>query len=77
MSCIGAYRDRTMQHQTLPADPLLTEQQAADLLDVKPTTLQVWRSTKRYALAHVKVGRNVRYRRSAVEAFIAARTVAA
>jgi excisionase family DNA binding protein len=66
-----------MTPQTLPNDPLLTEDQAAQLLDVKPSTLQVWRSTKRYALSHVKIGRNVRYRRSAIEAFLAARTVQA
>jgi excisionase family DNA binding protein len=58
-------------------DPLLDEKQAAEILAVKPETLQVWRCTKRYALAYVKVGRNVRYRRSAVEAFMQARTVAA
>jgi excisionase family DNA binding protein len=59
------------------SDPLLTTQQTADLLGVKPTTLEVWRSTARYPLAFVKVGRNVRYRRSAIEAFLEARTVAA
>jgi predicted DNA-binding transcriptional regulator AlpA len=66
-----------MNARTALIDPLLTEAQVAEILDVKPTTLQVWRVTKRYPLAHVKVGRNVRYRRSAVEAFIACRTVAA
>ncbi len=66
-----------MNIKTPSTDPLLTEQQAAVLLDVKPGTLQVWRSTKRYPLAFVKVGRNVRYRRSAIEAFVDARTLAA
>lgn len=59
------------------ADPLLSEQQAAELLDVKPGTLQVWRSTGRYPLAYIKVGRLVRYRRSAIDAFIARRTIEA
>lgn len=58
-------------------DPLLSEQQTAEVLGVKATTLQVWRSTRRYPLQYVKVGRNVRYRASAVQAFINARTVAA
>lgn len=66
-----------MQVQPLPHDPLLTEQQAADELGVKPTTLQVWRSTRRYPLPYVKVGRLVRYRASAIAAFLAARTVEA
>ena len=65
-----------MHAQPLHSDPLLTEQQTADELGIKPTTLQVWRSTKRYSLPYVKVGRNVRYRASAVQAFIESRTVA-
>jgi excisionase family DNA binding protein len=63
-----------MQRAT-SADPLLTEVQAAEILGVKPATLQVWRSTRRYPLPYVKTGRLVRYRQSAIEAFIEARTV--
>jgi uncharacterized protein YjcR len=58
-------------------DPLLNEQQAAEALGVKPATLQAWRSTKRYAIAYIKVGRLVRYRRSVLQAFLASREVAA
>lgn len=64
-------------HKTGAEDPLLTTEQAAELLDVEPETLEIWRFHRRYALAYVKIGRNVRYRRSAIEAFIASRTVAA
>jgi excisionase family DNA binding protein len=64
-----------MQVQPLVTDPLLTEQQAAEVLGVKPTTLQVWRCNGRYALPYVKVGRLVRYRRSSVEQFLQQRTV--
>ncbi len=63
--------------EATPKDPLLSEQQAAEVLGVKPATLQAWRSTKRYALAYVKVGRLVRYRQSALQAFLASREVAA
>jgi excisionase family DNA binding protein len=66
-----------MQVKTRQPDPLLTEDQAADLLGVRPTTLQVWRCTRRYPLPYVKVGRNVRYRASALQAFIESRTVGA
>lgn len=65
-----------MQVRTHSSDPLLSEQQAADMLGVKPTTLQVWRSTKRYGLAYIKVGRLVRYRHSTLKAFLDAREVA-
>jgi predicted DNA-binding transcriptional regulator AlpA len=56
-------------------DPLLTEEQVARMLGIQPASLQIWRSTKRYALAYIKVGRLVRYRLSAVNAFLASREV--
>ena len=52
---------------------LLTPQDVATRLGVSTTTLSTWRSTKRYPLAYVKVGRLVRYRLSDVEAFEASR----
>ena len=58
-------------------DPLLTTPQMAELLGVAPGTLEVWRTTRRYPLPFVKVGRKVLYRRSAGEAFLESRTVAA
>ncbi len=64
-----------MQTTNLDADPRLTEQQAAEVLGVRPGTLQVWRSTGRYGLEYIKVGRLVRYRLSALEAFLQRRTV--
>ena len=67
-----------MEQQGTPeGDELLDENEAASILDVSVGTLQVWRSTKRYPLPYVKVGRSVRYQRSAIQAFIALRTVAA
>jgi Helix-turn-helix domain len=68
-----------MAHQQgkFEGDDLLDEKEAAAILDVSVGTLQVWRCTKRYSLAYVKVGRNVRYQRSALLAFIASRTIAA
>ncbi|HCK82537.1 MAG TPA: helix-turn-helix domain-containing protein [Candidatus Competibacter sp.] len=55
-------------------DPLLTPEQAADRLGMSPDTLNVWRTTGRYNLPYVKIGRRVKYRASDVEAFIARRT---
>ena len=65
-----------MSHQTAP-DPLRTEVESALFLGVKPTTLQIWRCTKRYPLPYIKVGRLVRYRQSDLEAFLRGRTVEA
>lgn len=53
---------------------LLDEQKAAAVLGVSPGTLGVWRSTGRYALPFVKVGRAVRYRRSDIDAWLESRT---
>lgn len=63
-----------MDNKTI-RDPLYTEQQAAAFLGVKPASLQVWRSTKRYALSYIKVGRLVRYRESALVRFLQEREV--
>jgi excisionase family DNA binding protein len=55
------------------ARELLDEKQAAEHLTVSPGTLSVWRSTGRYNLPFVKVGRMVRYRLSDLDAWLEAR----
>jgi predicted DNA-binding transcriptional regulator AlpA len=65
-----------MQNQ-IETDELLNTVVVAGLLDVTPQTLEVWRHTKRYPLEYIKIGSKVRYRRSAVDKFIASRTVTA
>ena len=54
----------TLQIILQASKELLDDKAAAAVLDVTPGTLSVWRSTGRYALPFLKVGRNVRYRRS-------------
>ena len=49
---------------------LMTPEQAADYLAVRPATLAVCRSTNRKKLAYVNVGGQVRYRRQDLDAFI-------
>ena len=69
-----------MTHETLNATTrpkLLTEAEAADYLSVEPQTLCAWRSTRRYNLPFIKVGRLVRYRPEDVEAFLESRTIGA
>lgn len=53
---------------------LVDEKAAAEILDTTPGTLSVWRSTGRYALPFVKIGRKVRYRVSDLEQWIEQRT---
>jgi excisionase family DNA binding protein len=54
---------------------LLTRKEAAEYLGVTKSTLSVWACVKRYNLPYVKVGRLVKYRRAALDAFIASRTI--
>lgn len=59
-----------------PRDELVTTEGAAEFLSLKPQTLAVWRSTRRYALPWVTVGRrSVRYRLSDLKKFIEAGVV--
>ena len=51
-------------------EPLLLTAQAAEILGIKPGTLDNWRSTKRVQIPFVRVGRAVRYRLSDLQAFI-------
>jgi hypothetical protein len=57
-----------------PLPRLLSEDQAAELLGIKPETLCIWRCTRRYPLAYIKVGRLVRYSEAAILDFIESRT---
>jgi len=58
-----------------PSSELLSREQAADFLGIKPQTLAVWHTTKRYNLPLIKVGSRVRYRRSDLERFLNERTI--
>lgn len=57
-------------------DPLLTTEQAAELLGLRPQTLRNWACTGRHEsyLKPRKIGFSIRYRRSDVEAFAAQTT---
>lgn len=59
----------------LNEDSLLTRQEAADYLGVKEITLALWKSTNRYKLPVVKVGRLAKYRYGDLLKFVEKRTV--
>jgi hypothetical protein len=54
---------------------LIRAEETAIRLGVTTGTLAVWRATKRYPLAYVKIGRKVRYRVEDIENFVRARTL--
>ena len=70
----GVGRGLVMMNTTFDPEALLTPEQAAKRLRVRPNTLQDWRVTGRYGLKFVKTGRLVRYREEDIRAFIARRT---
>jgi hypothetical protein len=58
----------------LPPAGLLNDKEAAAALSVTPGTLGVWRSTGRYQLPFVKIGRLTKYRVKDLLDFIERRT---
>lgn len=60
--------------ETNSMEPLLTREQAAELLGVVPQTLAAWASLGRYKLPYVNVGKSVRYRPEDIRRFIESRT---
>lgn len=55
-------------------DPLFTPKETAAYLGITEKTLAVWRCNRRYAIPFIKVGRLVKYRKSALDNFLDSRT---
>ncbi|WON72496.1 helix-turn-helix domain-containing protein [Nitrosospira sp. Is2] len=66
-------KQNTVKHHSF--DPLLSTPEAAAYLGVTEGTISVWRCTRRYPIPYIKIGRLVKYRKSALDAFLAQRTV--
>ena len=49
---------------------LMTAVEAAKYLNIPVKTLQTWRCTKRVKVPYLKIGGNVRYRKSDLDAYI-------
>lgn len=61
---------------TVGGDRYLTTAEAAEVLDVIPSTLQAWRSNKKVTSPPwVQIGRNVRYRESDLIRWLQGNTV--
>lgn len=56
---------------------LLTPKDAAKQLGTTAGTMNIWRSTGRWNLPYVKIGRLVRYKQEDIDAFIARRRMGA
>lgn len=54
---------------------LFDTEPAAEYLGIEKHTLEIWRSTGRYGLPFVRVGRRIKYRRADLDAWLASRTV--
>ena len=64
----------SLQNTPTTGANLVDEAEAANVLTVAPGTLSVWRSTGRYSLPFIKIGRKVRYRRSDLNSWVESRT---
>lgn len=64
----------SLQNTPTTGADLVDEAEAANVLTVAPGTLSVWRSTGRYSLPFIKIGRKVRYRRSDLNSWVESRT---
>ena len=53
---------------------LLDTIEAAEYMNTPPKSMVTWRCTGRVKIPYVKIGGNVRYKRSDLDAFIAANT---
>lgn len=60
--------------QRLSDDPLFSPSEAAAYIGVTEGTLSVWRCNKRYDIPYIKVGRLVKYRKSALDDWLISRT---
>lgn len=56
---------------------LLTPGDTANILNISPDTLAIWRYTKRYNLRYIKIGRKVFYQFSDILNFLLSRTIGA
>lgn len=72
-SAIRADIVRQLGYPASHAPTLLNCTETAQILGVQLNTLAVWRSTGRYSLSYVRVGRSVRYRLSDLAEFLARR----
>ncbi len=59
---------------TATEDRLVTAREAAGVLGLREQTLAAWRMTAKH-LPYIKVGRTVKYRLSALEAYLDKQTV--
>lgn len=68
------WNHRSVQNEKEKRSPTITPEEAATFLGISTHTLAVWRSTGRYDLPFVKVGRRVRYRLTDLEAWQTSRS---
>ncbi len=62
------------ESSTVYRSGLMSRREAAAYLGVAEQTLAIWKTTGRYSLPSVKVGRLVKYRKIDLDAFIERRT---
>ena len=64
-----------MSTAILAPSELLSREEAAAYLGIRPQTLAVWHTTHRHKIPLIKVGSKVRYRKSDLDAWLESRTI--
>jgi hypothetical protein len=75
MATTEYFERKTPMAQPNSNEVLMSRREAADYLGVAPRTLAIWKTTKRYPLPVVKIGRLAKYRKCDLDEFIRIRTV--
>ena len=57
------------------SNSMLTTKEAAEFLGIRPSTLNVWRSTGTVNVPYIRVGTAIRYRLSDLEEYVSKRRV--
>ncbi len=63
-----------MPENTISSLDMVSADEAATILNIRPQTLAIWRCTGRYSLPFIRVGRRIMYSRRALDKWTAGRT---
>lgn len=67
--------EKKMTTNSNSSETFLNTEETAEYLKTSVSTLAIWRTTGRYNIPYMKIGRKVFYRKSELEAWLASRTM--
>jgi predicted DNA-binding transcriptional regulator AlpA len=67
--------EKKMTTNISSSETFLNTEETADYLKTSVSTLAIWRTTGRYSIPYIKIGRKVFYRKSELENWLTSRTM--